>query len=361
MPFKPSNTFILILIAIFFGALSGILGFIIVGAGNMKIPFFGTINYTNPDLSNRIVIEQPRSVVIEQDTQVLQIENNLLPAVINIYKTKKSTDLLTASYKSSEILGHGFVLTSDGWAITTGGVVDNLKGAYTAVGYQNKKYSPTNFIADKATGVVFSKMSGQNLPVAKIGASSDLHVGQTVVVVSGRDSLILTQITKIGYQFNDNKDLALNSDTFKKRISVAVALDKTMEGAILVNFKGEVIGIVSGGAIIPVDYFKNIVDNVLSQGKVIRASLGIDYVDLAQVDGLIEFGEKGAYVVYEPLSASAASGLVKKGDIIKKVNDIELNAYVGLAEAVNQFKMNDKIELTVSRGGKDQSVSVTLK
>ncbi len=361
MPFKPSNTFILIMLAIFFGALSGILGFIIVGAGNMKIPFFGTINYSNPDLSSRIVIEQPRSVVIEQDTQMLQIENDLLPSVINIYKTKKSSDLMTAAYKDSELLGRGFVLTADGWAITTAGVIDNLKGAYTAIGYQNKKYSPAGFISDKATGIVFAKMSGSNLPVARIGNSSDLHVGQSVVLVSGRDSLTLAQISKIGYNFKDNKDLAQNSDYFKKRIYVSVPLDKSMEGAILVNFKGEVIGIVSGDGIIPVDYFKNIVENVLAQSKIVRASLGVDYVDLAQVDGLIDFGEKGAYVIYDPLAASAAANLIKKGDVIKKVNDIELNAYVGLAEAVNQFKMNDKIELTVSRGGKDQSVSVTLK
>ena len=361
MPFKPSNTFVLIMIAIFFGALSGILGFIIVGAGNMKIPFFGTINYANPDLSNRIVIEQPRSVVIEQDTRMLQIENDLLPAVINVYKAKKSTDLMSAAYKDSELLGRGFVLTADGWVVTTAGAVDNLKGSYTAIGYQNKKYSPSGFIADKATGAVFAKMNAANLPVARLGNSSDLHVGQTVVIVSGRDSLTLTQISKIGYSFGDSKDLAQNSDQFKKRIFVSVPVSGSMEGSILVNFKGEVIGIVSGGAIIPIDYFKNIIDNVLAQGKVIRASLGVDYVDLAQVDGLIDYGDKGAFVIYDPLGSSAASGQIKKGDVIKKVNDIELNAYVGLSEAINQFKMNDKVELTVSRGGKDQSVSVTLK
>lgn len=361
MTFKPSNTFWLLIAVIFLGMLSGAIGFIIVGTGNMKIPFVGTLSYTNSDLDKQIVIQEPRSVVIEQDTQMTQIENDLLPAVASIYKAKKSAEVLSAAYKDSELLGRGFVLTSDGWLVTTAGTISNVKSSYAAVGYQNKLYTPANFISDAATGLVFAQMSGNNLPVAKLGKSSSLSVGQTVALVNGRDSLILTQISKIGYDFGDSKDLVMSSDNFAKRISVSAAIDDSMEGAILVNLKGEVIGIVADGKIVPVDYFSNVVSNVLSQKKVIRASLGVNYVDLAQVDGLIDFGEKGAYVVYEPVSGSAAAGLIQKGDVIKKVNDIELNAYVGLAEAVNQYKMNDKVELTVSRGGKDQSVTVTLK
>jgi serine protease Do len=361
MPFKPSNTFLLIILAIVFGAISGILSVIIIGAGNLKLPFIGQINYANSNLDNKIVIEQPRSVVVEQDTQVQQIENDLLPSVINIYNTKNYSDPLTAAYTDRENLGSGFVLTADGWVISTKSVTDNLKGNYSAVGYQNKKYALSGLIDDKATGIVFGKMDASNLPVARLGKSGDLQLGQTIVIVSDRNSLLLTHIAKIGYSFPQSKDLILNSDVFEKRIYFSEVLGDSYEGSLVVNFKGEVIGIISGGSAIPVDYFSNSINNVLKSQKIARASLGIDYIDLAQVSGLIAYGDKGAYVAYEPLKGSAAYGLIKKGDIIKKVNDDELNSFSGLSDVINKYQMNDKIDLAVSHAGKDISVALTLK
>jgi len=361
MPFKPSNTFLLIILAIVFGAVSGILAVIIIGAGNLKLPFIGQINYANSNLDNKIVIEQPRSVVVEQDTQMQQVENDLLPAVINIYNTKNSSDPLSAAYTDRDVLGRGFVLTADGWVVSTNGSLSNPKGNYAAVGYQNKKYALSGLLEDKATGIVFARIAASNLPVARLGKSSDLTLGQSVIIVADRDRLILSHIAKIGYSFPQSKDLILDSDFFKKRIYFSNALDDGYEGALVVNFKGEVVGVVIGGSAVPVDYYSNIINSVLKSQKIVRASLGVDYIDLAQVSGLIDLSDKGAYVAYEPLKGSAAYGLVKKGDIIRKVNDNELNAFVGLADAINNYQMNDKVELTVGRGGKDISVEVTLK
>lgn len=361
MPFKPSNTFLLIILAIIFGAVSGILAVIIIGAGNLKLPYVGQINYANSNLDNKIVIEQPRSVIVQQDTQMTQVENDLLPAVINIYNAKNSSDPLSAAYTDHDVLGRGFVLTADGWIVSTGGALSNPKGNYAAVGYQNKKYALSGILEDKATGIAFAKMPASNLPVARLGKSGDLHLGQTVIIVGGRDRLLLTNISKIGYGFAQSKDLILDSDSFRKRIYFSNALDGSYEGALAVNFKGEVIGVVAGDSAVPADYFSNVINNILKSQKIIRASLGVDYIDLAQVDGLINLADKGAYVAYEPLKGSAAYGLIKKGDIIKKVNDNELNAFIGLADAVNKFQMNDKVDLTISRAGKDIGVEVTLK
>lgn len=362
MAFKFSNAFYFIIVAIFFGALSGILGFIIIGAGNFRIPFVGTINYAGSSLDNNIVIQQPRSVVLEQDTQIKQIENDLLPTVLNIYRPKKSTDPLAAAYSASELLGRGVVLTADGWMISTLKTIGaSAKTQYTVVGYQNKKYAINNVLVDSATGIVFGKMTASNLSVAKIGKSSALNIGQTVVLVSGRNQILLTTIAKIGYDFKQNKDLVLGSDNFRKRIYLTTPLGAEAEGSLLVDFKGEVIGIISDGAAIPIDEISNIINQVLAKQTTARPTLGVDYLDLAQVDGLIEFGDKGAYVAYEPLKNTAAFGLIKKGDLIKKVNDIELNNFVGLAEALNNFQPTNSVELLVNRGGQDLTIPVTLR
>ena len=77
---KLSATFLLIIIAMFFGALSSVLALIIIGAGNFKMPFIGKINYSDPSLGNNVVIEQ-RNVVTNKIGNNW-VENDLLPTVL---------------------------------------------------------------------------------------------------------------------------------------------------------------------------------------------------------------------------------------------------------------------------------------
>lgn len=348
----------------FFGAVSGVLTLIIIGMSNFKMPFFGNINYNNNpnNLESKIIIEQPRNVIVSQDKQLTKIENDLLPTIFNIYHFKKGNETLANVYSQSEILGRGVSLTADGWFLTTAEVIKDFKSKYSLVGYQNKKYQTEYLVGDKATGLVFGKINGAvNLPVINFGSSNDLTLGQTLVLVSSRNSLNVVTISKIGYDNNSVSDLILNSDKLTKRIFLNKKIDQADEGSILVNFKGEVVGIISNGSAIPVDFFSKKIAQVLDKKQTSRPSLGIDYLDLAQVDGLIEIAEKGAYVIKDPIKGTAVFGLIKKGDIIKKVNDDELNAFLGLAETLNKYQIGNKIDLLVSRQGKDLTIPVVLK
>ncbi len=359
---KLSATFLLIIIAMFFGALSSVLALIIIGAGNFKMPFIGKINYADSNLGGNVVIEQPRNVVIEQDQQLTRVENDLLPTVFNIYPIKKGTDVLSKAYLESEALGRGINLTADGWFLTTSEAVKDLKANYYLVGYQSKKYQSEYFTEDKSAGLVFGKISGaSNLPVAKLGSASDLTLGQTLVLISSRNSLELVNISKIGYSAGSAADLILSSDKLEKRIFLNRTFDKFDEGSVLANLKGEVVGIVSGGSAIPVDYFSKNISQVLEKKQVARPLLGIEYLDLAQIDGTIEIADKGAYVAKDPIKGFAAYGLVKKGDLIKKVNDYELNAFFGLEEAVNKYRPGDRVDLLLLRDGKDLTIPIVFK
>ena len=68
-----------------------------------------------------------------------------------------------------------------------------------------------------------------------------------------------------------------------------------------------------------------------------------------------------AHIGLPGLKASPAFGLIKEGDVIKKVNDEELSVFNGLAEAVSVYKPGNKIELLILRSGKEERVSVILK
>ena len=350
-----NNTIKIMALAIVFGFLSGLLGYALVG-----LPFFGKINFSDVNLDRNIIIDQPRNVIVEQDLQLKQVENNLFPALINIYISKKAPNPLSAAYLPSEILGQGFVLTSDGWVVTANQVLSDPKIKYSAVGYQEKLYDFTNFIEDKATGVVFGKMTASGLPVASLGDSSQLTIGQTLILIYQRKNIVLAHIKKIGYDFKNRQDLILSSDNPDKEIFLDLPLDHAFNGGAVANFKGEIVGLVNNGRVIPVNYFKTVVNQILDKQKIVRPILGLNYIDLAQTEGLIGLRDRGALVYGNPLKASPAFEKLKDGDIIKKVDDVELNSNHGLADLLNNYKKGDKVEFLILRGGKEQTIEMVL-
>lgn len=359
---KISNQVILIIILpIIFGFLAGILGYVFLGLNGVNLPFFGQINFSNIDINRQIVIDQPRQVVVEQDLQFKQVENNLLPTLVNIYPLKKSANVLNQAYLPSERLGQGFALTADGWIVTTKGVLNNFKNNYAAVGYQLKEYKLEKFVEDKVSGVVFAKAEAANLPVVRIGRSKELFVGQTLILASGREQLTLVHIKKIGYDFKTAGDLIQSSEKLNKSVFLDVDLNETYNGAVLANLKGEVVGIVNNQRVIMADYFSNIIDQVLKTEKISRSSAGISYLDLAQTEGLVAKGDKGALVYGNPVRPSPVFGLIKDGDIITKMDNIEINAYQSLSELLNTYRPGDSVEFLINRGGEEVVVEVILK
>jgi len=357
---KISNTFWMIIIAIIFGFGSGILGFIIIGANQTLLTFWGRLNISGDNSANQIIIDRPRNVVVQEDLQLKQIQNDLLPALVNIYNPKKGNAVLDKADARNNFSGQGFVLTADGWIVTAKAVIADPKVKYSAIGYENKQYVLDNFIEDPAYKIEFSKTTAKNLPVAQLGTAKDLEVGQTIVLISARQDFSLSHIKKIGYDFNTPADAVLSSDLIQKEIVLDTPLDASTDGAVVANLKGEIVGLVDSGKVIPIDYFKTAIDQVLNNKKISYTALQIQYIDLAQTEGLADIGDKGAYVM-AAAKDSPAFGKLKEGDIIKKVNDTELSVFVGLAEAISGYKTGDKVELLISRKGQDQSIELTLK
>ncbi len=352
---------IMIFLTVVFGFISGVLGYVFVALGGNRIPLFGQISISDSGWNNQIVIDQPRSVVVEQDIQVNQVENDVLPTLVNIYYPKQSTNPISKVYLSSEVLAGGIVITADGWIISTKKSFPALVGNYEMVGYQSKNYKISKFIEDKTTGLVFGQSDATNLTVAKMGDSSNLHVGQTLAIVSKNNGIDLVNIEKIGYKFDASFDLVLSSEQLDKEIILNVDLNKEINGSALVNLKGELMGVISGGKVIPVNYFKSIIGLVLEKKAITRPFLGVKYFDLSHVDGLISYGDRGALVYGNPTKLSPLYNQVLDGDVIKKIDDVEINSNQSLSELISSYKTGDKPEFLVQRGDQELRFEAILK
>jgi len=351
---------LIILSSIIFGFLAGILGYSLSSSQGFTIPFWHSIDFSSENLG-QVLIDQPRNVVVSQDLRLKQIEHELFPSLVNIYPAQTGGTPLNQIYLPEELLAQGFVLTTDGWIVTAASGLNNAKIKYQAVDHQLKEYGLGDFIYDSATEIVLAKIPADGLAVAKIGSSNDLVVGQTVVLAFDRNNVIPVNIRDIGYDFSVPSGAVLSSEKLVKEIFLDYQLDESLNGAVVVNLKAEIIGLVAGGRVVPVDYFKNIFNQVLSAGKISRPVLGIKYIDLAQVEGLSDYDTKGALVYGALDRTSPAYGQLREGDIIKKVNDIELNVYRGLAEIIAGVKPGEEVDLLIARNNQEQTVIIKLK
>ncbi len=352
---------LIILLAVVCGFLAGLIGYALATSTGLTIPIIGSLNTENISPNQQIVIDRPQTVIVQQSTQLQQIENNTLPVLVNIYQTRTATKSSDRAYLKSEVIGGGFVLTADGWVVTTDGAVDVTKTNYTAVGYQGKGYGLRPQIKDSVTGLVFSKITASNLSVARLGTSADLKVGDVVVVASERSKLEMAYITRIGAVYGSRQDIIQSSEVSRKQIVVDLPLSKEYEGAVVVNLKGEVVGLVRAGAIVTIDAITPVLNQVLEGKPITRPVLGISYIDLSQVEGLADIAEKGALVVGAPAKNSPATDILRDGDIITKINDIELSARQDLAGIINGARAGQKIYLVVRRANGDVSLEITLK
>ncbi|MEP6596003.1 MAG: PDZ domain-containing protein, partial [Ginsengibacter sp.] len=179
--------------------------------------------------------------------------------------------------------------------------------------------------------------------------------------------------------------LGLNKDKTGNRamavesfIQTDAAVNQGNSGGALINTNGQLIGINSAIAsptgfysgysyAIPVNIVKKVVNDLIKYGSVQRGFLGAQFTDAALLSDDekkrvgIPLNADGIYINdVTPDGAAKAAG-IKKGDIIRKVNDVTIESGSDLQEQLSRFKPGDKVNITYDRGGSTNTVQVTLK
>lgn len=153
-------------------------------------------------------------------------------------------------------------------------------------------------------------------------------------------------------------------------IQTDATINSGNSGGPLINEKGEVVGIntvkieeAEGiGFAIPIDIVKTIIERIKQDGDFAEASLGLYAYDrevIQYLDGKINF-DTGIYVVsVKKEGASYGKGLIV-GDIITKIDDVELNKMSDLRKYIYTKNVGDKVVLMINRNGKSFGIEVEL-
>src|ERR1700759_2806223 len=255
--------------------------------------------------------------------------------------------------------GSGVIISEDGYIVTNNHVVDGADEV--TVTLSNKKSFKAKVVAtDPSTDLAVVKVEAKGLPFLLYGNSDEVKVGQWVLAVGYPPSLETT--VTAGIVSAKGRTLDINRRQSQSPVESFIQTDAAVNpgnsGGPLINTGGQLVGINSAIAsptgsyagysfTIPVNIVKKVVNDIMKFGTPQRAYLGISYPrddmsDDQKKEAGIKDGE-GVYVMDATPDGAAAHAGLKKGDIITKINNVNVSTGAEMVGQIATYSPGDKI------------------
>lgn len=268
--------------------------------------------------------------------------------------------------------GSGFIISEDGYILTNHHVIEGATEV-SVVTHGGEEYRAAIIGSDATNDIALLKVEGSNLPVAELGSSDALTVGDQVVAI-GNPLGELTSTMTVGYV--SGKERAVTTDgTTIDMIQTDAAINSGNSGGPLFNMLGQVVGITtakysgessSGASIegigfaIPMDDVMEVVTELVEFGYVKSAYMGVTVLDLDAGLAAMYNLPVGVYVQgVEPDGPAAAAGMQPE-DIIIQLGNQEITNYNDLARALREYEPGDTTTVVVFRAGAKWNLTITL-
>jgi serine protease Do len=266
-------------------------------------------------------------------------------------------------------LGSGVIVSSDGYILTNNHVVDGAQKLTVKLA-NKKKYTAKLIGRDAQTDVAVIKIDAKDLPVASLGNSDRVKVGQWVIAVGNPFELMHTVTAGI---ISAKGRSSMNLADYEDFIQTDASINPGNSGGALADLDGNVIGIntaiysPSGGNVgigfaIPINMAKQVMNELISKGKVTRGFLGLvpQDIDDAMAKAMKLKSTDGALVGDVTSGSPADKGGIKVGDIITAVNDETIKNSTQLRNVIAGIEPNTTVKIGLIRDGKEMSVHVDL-
>ncbi len=268
--------------------------------------------------------------------------------------------------------GSGFIYSADGYIVTNNHVVEDAESIKVRL-YNENEYDAKVVGRDPDTDLAVIKIEPhEKLPVARLGDSEKLKVGQFAIAMGSprgfEGSLSFGHISALG---RDNlMGLAQQGLRFQNLIQTDAAINFGNSGGPLCNINGEVIGINvailyganSIGFAIPVNKARQVVPELIKNGKITRGYLGVGVRDAGGdlAEGVDLPDDNGAFVDVVKEGTPAERAGIRYYDVIRKVNGETVEDANGLIKLISGYAPGTIVVLEIWRDGKAINVEVKL-
>ena len=323
-------------------------------------------------------------------TSYAPIVKEVLPSVVNISTSKvvKASDdgmgqmdpmfrqffgqggMEVPKDRREKALGSGVIVSPEGYILTNNHVVDGATDVQITLS-DKREFKARVVGADPKTDVAVVKIDASNLVPLTIGDSSKVEVGDVAIAVG--DPFGVGQTVTKGIISAKGRG-GLGIEDYEDFLQTDAPINPGNSGGALVNDRGELIGINtaiishgSGGSqgigfAVPANLARQVMDQILKNGKVVRAYLGILPQDVTPTMAKA-FGEKDARGVVvgdvTPSSPAQENG-IERGDIILELNGKSISDSNQLRNSISMMPPGTSVKLKTLRNGSERDVTVKL-
>lgn len=314
-------------------------------------------------------------IMKEQGLQIGDVIEKVTSSVVGISKIKNTGSTIFLKDGTTQLgLGTGVIVSENGYILSNEHVT-GAKYSNCYVTLENGRNYYANVVwSDSNLDLSICKISVKNLPYATLGDSSNIKVGEAVYAIGNPIGYEFQRTVTAGIISALNRTVRIDENETSTYMEDLIQTDATINpgnsGGPLINLDGNVIGITSVkitsaegiGFAVPINTVKPIIESYLKENKFEEASLGIFAYDKNVIPYLNEKLEvtKGIYVAQISLDSVASKTNLKIGDVITKIDDLELNKMCDLRCYIYTKKPGDEVTLTILRNNQEQQIKVTL-
>ena len=274
----------------------------------------------------------------------------------------------------NESLGSGVIIdAAEGLVLTNHHVIDNADDVQVTLA--DGRTVKAEFIgSDADTDVALIRIPAGNLTEIKLGDSTQLRVGDFVVAIGNPFGFSQTVTSGIVSAVGRSGIRGLGYQNF---IQTDASINPGNSGGALVNLQGQLVGIntasfnpqgsmagnIGLGLAIPSNLARDVVDQLVKHGEVVRGTLGIESQNLtpqlAQSLGLTE--TRGALVTRVLTGSGGAAAGLKPGDVVVSANGQRVDSAQALHNIEGLQAVGSTLTLDIRRDGKAQQLKAVLK
>ena len=348
---------------------------VIGGAGGCFLGEMPSLKKENPSTSSYQIPQgadkKLQDLPAIRNTAIVQAVKEVGPAVVGITTKVYDRDMFNRRVEVGQSVGSGVLFDKKGYIVTNNHVVSGSKEVNVSLS-TGKTVSGTVVGTDPSTDLAVVKIEGSDdLPVAELGDSDGLQAGETAIAIGNPLGLEFQGTVTVGVISALNRSLDDIDQRFKL-IQTDAAINPGNSGGALVTADGKVVGINSAkiakegvegmGFAIPINQAKGIIQQLIDNGKVTRAYLGIYAADkdIAQRYGYEWNHDKGVLVMKVAARSPMSLTDIQPGDYILSIDGKECNTMKEMREILDSHKPGDKITLTYEHNGREAKTDVLL-
>ncbi|MBN2568205.1 MAG: DegQ family serine endoprotease [Deltaproteobacteria bacterium] len=263
-------------------------------------------------------------------------------------------------------LGSGFIISKEGYIFTNNHVVEQADKILVKLS-NGKEYVAEIKGTDEKTDIALIKIDAKNdLPVATLGDSSKIRVGDWVVAIGNPFGLEQTVTAGIV----SAKGRVIGAGPYDDFIQTDASINPGNSGGPLFNLKGEVVGINTAiiargqgiGFAIPIDMATKIMEQLKDKGKVVRGWLGVSVQDITDdIAKQLDIKTKEGALIADVFKGDPADKAgIKTGDVITEVDGQAIKNTHELLKIVAGVEVGKDVKIKLLRNGDQKTLTVTV-